>query len=505
MSSSPSKAWRCVVCGYIHHGDAPPDDCPVCGAPKSEFEPHTEQPPAPPRSVARMWRCKACNYYHEGVEPPGECPICGAGRDQFEAEFAKDDAPPAAAPSPSATGPHIVIIGGGIAGLSAAESARKAAPGAQITLVSKEPDFPYYRLNLTRYLSGETDEFSLLIHQPKWYEEQRIEVVTGAEAVHLNPSKKTVVLRSGRELPYDRLILAQGAHANVPPFPGQRIEGVFAIRSFHDAHLVLNALRAHPTCVCIGGGLLGLETAGAIARHGGKVTVLENFTHLMPRQLSPRAGELLRNFAARVGVNVRLQARTKEIVGDEHVAGVALDDGSVEPADLVIIATGVQPNTWLARRAGLEIHKGIAVNDHLETSIPGIYAAGDAAEHRGTLYGSWYAAQYQGSIAGLNAAGQPTQFGGIPRSHTLKVLGLGMTSIGRIDPEDSSGKVFEDESGDDYRRFVFQDNKLAGCILLGNTTGAAQLGKAIEAATDFSGLLAEQPSAATVAARLLPR
>lgn len=504
MSTPPSKAWRCVVCGYIHHGDAPPDECPVCGAPRSEFEPHTEQPPAPPKSVARMWRCKACNYYHEGVEPPDECPICGAGRDQFEAEFAKESAPePAAATTPG--GRHIVIIGGGIAGLSAAEAVRKTAPDARITLVNKEPDFPYYRLNLTRYLAGEADEFSLLIHQAKWYEEHQIEVVTGAEAIDLIPAKKIVILRSGRELVYDRLILAQGAHVNIPPFPGLRCEGVFAIRSFHDAHLVLNALRAHPRCVCIGGGLLGLETAGAIARRGGKVTVLENFTHLMPRQLSPRAGELLKNFAAGVGVQVRLLAKTKEIVGDEHVAGVLLEDGSVEPADIVIIATGVQPNTWLARRAGIETRKGTVVNDHLQTSLPDVYAAGDATEHRGVLYGSWYAAQFQGTIAGLNAAGQKTEFGGIPRSHTLKVLGVGMTSIGRIEPEGPNGKVLEDENGVNYRRFVFQDGQLIGGILLGDTSGAAALSKAIESGEDFSPSLAGQATAATIAAKVLTR
>ena len=504
MSTTPSKAWRCVVCGYIHHGDAPPDECPVCGAPRSEFEPHTEQPPAAPKSVAKMWRCKACNYYHEGIEPPDECPICGAGRDQFEAEFTNETTPePAAATTPG--GLRIVIVGGGIAGLSAAEAARKTLPNASITLVNKEPDFPYYRINLTRYLAGEANDFSLLIHEPKWYEERQIEVVTGAEVIELIPAKKTVVLRSGREIIYDRLILAQGAHANLPPFPGLRREGVFAIRSFHDAHIVLNALRAHPRCVCIGGGLLGLETAGAIARNGGKVTILENSTHLMQRQLNPRAGELLKNFAATVGVKVRVLAKTKEIVGDEHVAGVLLEDGSVEPADIVIVATGVQSNTYLARRAGIEANKGLLVNDHLQTSLPDVYAAGDAAEHRGVLYGSWSAAQYQGTIAGLNAAGQKTEFGGIPRSHTLKVLGLGLTSIGRIEPEGADGKVLEEETGGNYRRFVFQNNRLVGGILLGDTGGAAALNKAIETGEDFSAALAGQPTAAAIATQLLAR
>lgn len=446
------NAWRCIVCGYVHRGDEPPETCPVCGAPASDFEPYAEQP-----------------------------------------------APEAAA---TAKAVRVVIVGAGIAGLSAAESVRKTSPDAPVTLVSHEEELPYYRLNLTRLLAGEIAEEALPIHPASWYGEQRIELIRGGEVARADLGAKKVELKDGRAIAWDKLILASGARPFIPPFPGAGLEGVLALRTAADARRLIGLLRRGLRVVCIGGGILGLETAGALARRGADVTVLEGHGFLMPRQLCGRAGELLGEYVESLGIKLRRNARTKAILGDGRVVGVSLEDGTRLEAELVIVATGVRSNTDLAVRAGLAVKQGIVVDNRLATSHADVFAAGDAAEHGGVLYGSWHAAQYQGSIAGMNAAGSGVEFGGLPRSHTLKVLGLDMTSVGQFEAAGAGDRVVEDESGRNYRRFVLREGRLVGGILLGDTRLAPALGKAVEQGVDFSAILSGAATAEAVAARL---
>ena len=241
--------------------------------------------------------------------------------------------------------------------------------------------------------------------------------------------------------------LAAGANPFIPPIPGSDREGVTSLRTVQDADYLLGACEAGARCVCIGGGILGLETAGALARRGAKVTLLEGHGWLLPRQLNQRAGEILGDHVCRIGITLRNKAVTREILGDGRVHGVLLEDGSTIPADLVVIATGIRANSSLAQQAGLEVKHGVVVNNHLTTSHPDVLAAGDVAEHKGVVYGLWTASQAQGTIAGRNLAGASAEFGGLPRSNTLKVLGLDMFSIGQIMPEDASFQVIDQETG----------------------------------------------------------
>ena len=223
-----------------------------------------------------------------------------------------------------------------------------------------------------------------------------------------------------------------------------------------------------------------------MARRGAEVTVLEGFGWLLPRQLNERAGRLLESFVASSGIGVRVPARVKELVGDERVRGVLLEDGTTIPADLVVVSTGIRPNSYLARLAGLQVGQGVVVDDRLRASHPDVFAAGDVAEHRGVVAGLWVPAMYQGNIAGMNAAGLEAEFGGIPRSNTLKVLDFDMYSIGLVEPEDASYEVLEEERGGGYARFVFRDCRMVGAILVGDTSLSAAAKKAVEDGADFS-------------------
>jgi nitrite reductase (NADH) large subunit len=423
--------------------------------------------------------------------------VCGAPKERFQPLAVAGEGATA-----SAAKTRVVVVGAGIAGISAMESLRSACPDAKIALVSKEEVLPYFRLNLTRYLAGEVQKDELPLHDPDWYEAQRIEVHLGAEITGLDVEDKTIALRDGRSLPFEKLILTIGSHPFIPPFPGAQRDGVASFRTLDDAERLLEAAKTGMKCICIGGGILGLETAGALARQGVDVTLLESHDWLMPRQLNPEAGARLKAFAEGVGIRILEQSRTAEIVGDERAAGVRLEDGTLIDGDLVVITAGVRPNSHIARRAGLEVNKGLVVNNHLQSSHPDVFAAGDVAEHHGVLYGNWSASQYQGGIAGMNAVGQSVEFGGIPRSNMLKVLGLNMLSMGRFMPEDGSDVVIEEEKNGAYLRFVFHDGCMVGSVLLGDTSISAPLKKAMEGGTDFSGLLARKPTAAEVAAHL---
>jgi len=445
VDAQRAKAWRCTVCGYIHAGDGAPDACPVCGAVRAEFEPYEEPTAARPEVRAARWQCLNCNYVHEGGEPPDVCPICGAVKDKFEPAHEAESAAGARAV-------RVTIVGGGIAGVSAAETIR----------------------------------------------------IYGKTVDRLAPEARHVVMADGGEVPYDALILALGSHPYVPPLQGVNGNGVLTLRLASDADRILQRIRGDARCVCIGGGVLGIETAGALARRGAEVTMLESHDWLMPRQLNRKAAGILERHMEGIGVAVVKNARTREITGEERVTGVALQDGRVLPAELVILATGVRPNTALARKAGLEVNTGIVVNNHLECSLPGIFAAGDAAEHNAQVYGSWAASQYQGSIAGLNAVGIRTAFGGLPRSNSVKALGLDITSIGRFQPEDGSYLVLESEAQASYQEFVFRDGRMVGAILVGHPELAAPAKKAIETKEDFSGLLQAAPTCADVVRHLAP-
>jgi nitrite reductase (NADH) large subunit len=258
--------------------------------------------------------------------------------------------------------------------------------------------------------------------------------------------------------------------------------------------------------LCVGGGLLGLETAGALARRGADVLILESHSYLMPNQLDSRAAALLAKHVSAAGVALRTNARLRELCGGQTVAEAVLTDGAVLPAELVVLAVGVRSDTYLARGAGLDVKRGVTADNRLRTTHPDVFVAGDAAEHAGQLYGNWFVAHKQGEIAGRNAAGGDVEFSGLPRSHTLKVLNVGVTGIGRFLPVDGADWAVSAETADGgYHSFVFRDGLMVGANLLGHDHLAAIVKCAVESRWDFTALLKRGPSAADVVAHLQER
>lgn len=491
------QRFRCLVCGYVHIGSEAPGTCPVCGSSKSDFEPYAQQKQEVSQLKTNKWRCINCSYVHDGENPPDICPVCGAEKDKFEPAEKSSQAE-------GAKSAKVVIVGGGIAGVTAAETLRKVSPESQITLITMEGELPYYRLNLTRYLGSEISRGELTIHPLSWYQENNIELICNAVVQTIDKDKHIVSLVDGKEVSYDKLILATGSHPFIPPYKGAELEGVFSLRTLSDADEIIAKALSGSRCVCIGGGILGIETAGALAKRGVDVTMLESHAWLMPRQLNPKGSAILEKHISTLGIKTLKDTKTQEIAGDSKVSGVLLQNGDLLEADIVILATGVRSNTVIARKDGLEFNNGIVVDNHLRTSSDDIFAAGDVAEHNGQLYGTWAPAQYQGSIAALNALGVSTVFGGIPRSNTVKALGLDLTSIGKFMPEDGSYTILEKEDDKSYIEFIFHDSRMVGAILIGHAELATAAKKAIDSGADFSESLIA-PDCDEVIAKLISR
>ena len=390
-----------------------------------------------------------------------------------------------------------MIVGGGIAGLAAAEAARAASPSTEITLVSSEKGLPYYRLSLTRYLAGEITRDALPIHPEAWYAEQRIRLLRSAQVTQLDTTARTASLADGTTLPYDRLMLTAGASPNMPPLPGIELDGVFSLRTVTDADALLARLTPGTPCICIGGGVLGIETAAALARCGAAVTLLERSDWLMQRQLNAAAAAPERHLSG-IGITILKQAQTQSPEGEKR--RLCNCDGHRLPRSDYHRCASEHRASASGRN---QVNTGIVVDNALATSVDGVYAAGDVAEFDGQLYGLWTAAQMQGTIAGRNAVGGNARFDGLPRSSTIKAVGLDLTSIGRFQPEDGSELFLEEDLPDRYRAFVFRDNRMVGALLVGHADLATPAQRAIEERLDFTSLLASAPTCAAIAEKVI--
>jgi len=380
---------------------------------------------------------------------------------------------------------NYLIIGNGVAGTTAAENIRKTDEEGDITIVTGE-DLPFYhRIRLTEYLSGEITEDDLVARNKEWYKDQNINLELITRIVKAEHQEKVIITEDNRTLSYDRLLIATGSHSFIPPIKGSAKKGVFALRTIKDARNISAYAAKIEEVVLIGGGLLGLEAGNALRKLGKRVTVVEFFPRLLPRQLDVDGAKRLQGILEKMGFSFRLGAKTEEITGGDQVDGVLLEGGEALSSKMVIISAGVRPNMELAKDLDLDHDKGIKVDEHLRTNRADIYAAGDVAEFKGMPYGIWPAAMEQGEIAGNNMAGGDRVYEGTVMANTLKVVGVDLASAGNIDAENEfESQVLTDEKV--YKKIVIENDQIIGCIMLGDTKGFNKMTKAISEKMDVS-------------------
>jgi nitrite reductase (NADH) large subunit len=365
---------------------------------------------------------------------------------------------------------RLVIVGGGMAALRLIEELAQLCPGHHdITLIGREPCPPYNRVLLSRLVAGEVGLGDVALRPQSWYAERRVDLRLGSEVTALEPQARSITFGGGQRLAYDTLVLATGSEPVRPPIAGAHLPGVAAFRTLGDAGALMHT---PAVAVVIGGGLLGVEAACGLRARGSQVTLVHIMPRLMERQLDERAAALLLRAVAQRGIDVVLSAQAAAIAGGCRAMRVALKDGRVLPADLVVIAAGVRPETALARSAGLRVKRGIVVDDRLETSAPGIHAIGECAEHRGEVYGLVEPAYAQARVLGQHLAGLPARYDGSPPVASLKVSGLSLVSMGVVDGQ-GEAIVLEDHGAAAYRKLVVCDGRLAGALLVGDVGDAA--------------------------------
>ncbi len=381
---------------------------------------------------------------------------------------------------------NYLIVGNGAAGTTAAEEIRKHDPSGRIRILTEE-GLPFYsRIRLPEFIAGEMKEDQLPIKKESWYRDMGIDLTLNTRIVKADGDSRTLMDSRGNRFGYDVLLVATGSHSFLPPIKGIDKKAVFSLRSVDDARKIKVQAQAIDEVVLIGGGLLGLESGNALRKLGKKVTVVEFFPRLLPRQLDGPGAERLKARMEGMGFSFRLGAKTAEITGKGSVDGVLLEGGDLLPCGMVIISAGVRPNMELAQLLSLDADKGIKVNGRMQTSAPDVYAAGDVAEYDGKPpYGIWPAATDQGKIAGANMAGRSLIYHGTTMSNKLKVVGIELASAGNIDAE---GLLEKKDRVDEniYQKIVFEGGKIAGCIMLGKTTGFNQIVKAMSEQRDVS-------------------
>jgi nitrite reductase (NADH) large subunit len=370
---------------------------------------------------------------------------------------------------------RLVVVGNGMAGIRTLEEIIKRDPHRYaVTVFGSEPHVNYNRIMLSPVLAGEKTFEEIIINDRAWYEANGVELITSETVTAIDRAAKTVTGEHGTVRPYDRLLLATGSLPFMLPVPGKDLPGVIAFRDLADVETMVAAAKAYKHAVVIGGGLLGLEAANGLKLNGMEVTVIHLPDTLMERQLDPSAAHLLEQDLIRRGLTVVTGANTAELVGGGdggRVTALNLTDGRSLPADLVVMAVGIRPNTGLAKAAGLDCNRGIKVDDGLTTSDPAIFAIGECVEHDGQVFGLVAPIWDMAKVCADHLTGTTTSaYRPSATATKLKVTGIDMFSAGAFSGgEGCEDIVYRDGARGIYKRLVVKDGCLAGAVLYGDT------------------------------------
>lgn len=360
-----------------------------------------------------------------------------------------------------------LIIGNGIAGLSATEEIRKKDSDATILIVSEEKSSTYWRTRLSHLISQDFDKDDLFIKKQPWYDEKKIDEKLDSCVEKIDTEKNVAILSDGEEIEYGKVLLATGARPFVPPIKNIDSKGVFAIRTIDDLMNFKDHVRDKEKVVVIGGGILGLEAAYSALLLEKDVTVIESFDYLLSRQLDQNLSEKLEKTLNDMGIKTYTGKFTEEILTEDGiVSGIKLADGTEIPADAIMVQAGIRSNVDVAKESGLDVDRGIIVDDSLKTKYDNVYAAGDCAQIGDFTIGLWTSSMEMGKIAGNNMVGDSQVY---EKPKPFSLLTIGDTKIFSAGLSSAEGieELKAEKDGNIYKLFKL-DNKYVGGILWGD-------------------------------------
>ena len=371
-----------------------------------------------------------------------------------------------------------LIVGSGIAGVTAAKEIRKKDKEGSVLLLGNEKERPYFRIELTACL-GEEDPPIPYLDKEDWATKTNIDIDLDAQVAAVDFDAMTVTTEKGESYQGEKILLANGSHANLPPFDNREVKGVFTLRSWADLQEIenyLNATEGEKRIGVIGGGLLGLEAARSLKKRGNLVAIVDMEEYLLSKQLDRELGMSLNEEMKDHGFMVYTDRSTKGFIGDDHLTGIEFDDGTVMDLDMVLVSIGVRPNTALFKDTDLKVNRGVVVDKRLKTNMKNVWAAGDVAEVEGRCMGIWPAARAMGKAAGANMAGGDASYED-PKVYTKLDLGtIQIFSAGKI----GEGDVYFYDDGPVHHRLYAKDGKVVGVILYGDTKAMSTYRKLVE-------------------------
>jgi len=389
-----------------------------------------------------------------------------------------------------------LILGGGIAAVSAALAIRERNSTAEIFLSEEENSLPYSRPMMTKTAFRGFSPTNYDLYDEDFYKRQRITVKTNCAVTSIDAQKKQVALSDGSTMNYDKCIYALGAECFVPPINGSDKENVITVRRKSDIEKIRRMLLKSKKAVVIGGGVIGLEISWELKKAGLEVVVIELANVLMERLLDEETARFLEKQILKTGIEVVTGAKITGITGDEKAKGVLLDDGNEYDGDFIILSTGIKANTQIAKDAKIEVARAVIVNERMETNLSDIYACGDCAEYNGNNYGTWGQAQEQGEVAGANAAGDNLHYVIVPSPIMMNGAGSNLFSIGDMGKNpDSEYEVlrYENKQGkniplvnprhdidDNMETYYFAGGKIVGAALVGDLSKRKKVSDAID-------------------------
>lgn len=384
----------------------------------------------------------------------------------------------------------LVICGHGMVAQRLLEQLVKFGhPYSRIVVFNGEPFSAYNRIQLSSLLANQIREADLELKPWQWFHEHRIDVHLHEPVTRIAPSRQEVITSTGRIQPYQALIIATGARPSGLGIPGESLTGVLHFRSLTDTRELIHEARKQRRAVVVGGGFLGLEAAEGLRSRGMDVTVMHRSDHLLNRQLNPAAGEILQQQLHTRGLHILTNTAPVALLGRDRVRAVQLNNGTVLATDLVVIATGITPNTQLAASAGLACDRGIQVNAQLQTSTPDIYALGECCQFQNHVFGLVEPGYQQARILAkfLSGASQAPAFAPARIATRLKISDLPIFSCGETAPAAHTDVVeWHDKAHGVYGQLLIGDDRLTGAVLLGDTTNGPWYSELIRSGTDIS-------------------
>lgn len=373
----------------------------------------------------------------------------------------------------------LVVIGNGMSGMHTVEELIGIAPERyKIAVFGSEPYGNYNRIMLTPVLFGAKCIAEILIHDFDWYKERDITLHCGSNKtiVDVDRKQQQVIAKDGTKAKYDILLIATGSLPLMLDIPGNAAQGVMGFRNIADVQLMIEKAETKQHAVILGAGLLGLEAANGLLQRGMQVTVIHRANQVLNRQLDQQAAFFLQRELECKGINFRFEVTVDEIlITNQLIRQVRLSDGSLLPADLLVMATGIQPNIGLSKHIGLHCERGIVVNDYLQTSDARIYAVGECIQHRGEVFGLISPVYEQANVCARQLADESgAVYQSTPSAIKLKVTGIDMFSIGNFHGDaDCQELVLIDHAQGVYRKIVLKNDLIIGMIMYGDTTDSA--------------------------------